>query len=469
MDSQESKNPKNLSRRDFLKTAGIVGAGILAAGCVPKVATATQALATSTPTAPAIAKGTTITVWTFFGQENYKAWYKFVADQFMKSHPGVTVDVQYPGFDLITKAKAAIGGGEGIADVYALLPSVFGVQSFQEGLLEDLTPYYQKDTEWQSNTDLWGKIPPGNYRWPQAADGRIYSSNESLGPGFIWYWADMFDKLGGFPETIDGLLEAVAAQKKDLPDLQGLCAGALADNWICDYYFYCLESKYDFSGDIARKCVGGKAKWSSSPEIRQALDLWKNLYDKGLFDPGAMQENYDPDAKGLLKDRKVAMLYAGPWMSGYMNPADKPKIGTAYFPKLKSSDPNVFTSNNDMGHVIWKISDQQKDQSFIDLRVEFLKSMASPDSQRLLFTSGIMPVWSKASDQPIAADNYDILTLKQQMDLMTKADYGVDNNTYYPNETDALDSGMIEMLLGTKTTDQELVALDAAQAKDFPS
>jgi len=119
--------------------------------------------------------------------------------------------------------------------------------------------------------------------------------------------------------------------------------------------------------------------------------------------------------------------------------------------------------------VIWKVSDQQKDQAYIDLRVEFLKAMASADAQRLLFNLGIMPVWSQASDQPIAADNYDILTLKQQMDLLTKADYGVDNNTYYPNETDALDSGMVNMLLGTTDTDQELKDLDAAQAKDFPS
>jgi ABC-type glycerol-3-phosphate transport system substrate-binding protein len=114
------------------------------------------------------------------------------------------------------------------------------------------------------------------------------------------------------------------------------------------------------------------------------------------------------------------------------------KIGTAYFPKINTGDPNTFTANNDMGHVIWKISDQQKDQAFTDLRVEFIKSMAAPDSQRLLFKSGIMPVWSQASDQPIADDDYEIKVLKQQIDLMTKADHGVDNNTYYPNQTDAL-------------------------------
>ena len=72
-------------------------------------------------------------------------------------------------------------------------------------------------------------------------------------------------------------------------------------------------------------------------------------------------------------------------------------------------------------------------------------------------------------DQPIADDDYELKQLKRQMDLLAKADYGVDNNTYYPNQTDVLDNGMIEIWLGRKTIDQELADLDAAQEKDFPS
>jgi ABC-type glycerol-3-phosphate transport system substrate-binding protein len=475
MSSNKTQKSKKITRREFIKTSALLGAGLVAAQCAPPAAPqAPAASSTQAPeakvTAPAVLKGTTITVWSFFAQPNYQQWYKFIADEFTKTHPDVTVNVEYPGFDLITKAKAAIGGGEGIADVYALLPSVFGLESFRSGLLVDLTPYYQKDEEWQSWTDLWARVPPGNYRWPHTPDGAIYSSNESLGPSFVWYWADMFDKLGGFPETIDGLLEAAAQSKSALPDLQGLCSAGFAETWHCDYWYYCLEAKYDFSGAIARKCVAGNEKWSSPKEIRQGLELWERLHKGGLFTPGVIQENYDPESKGLLKDRQVAMFYSsGPWMSGYLNPGDAAKIGTAYFPKEKADDPNTYTANNDMGHVIWKISDQQKDQSFIDLRVEFIKSMASPDSQRLLFKSGIMPVWSKASDQPIAEDDYEIKVLKQQIDLMINADYGVDNNTYFPNQTDALDNGMVEVALGIKTIDNLLTDLDAAQAKDFPS
>ncbi len=477
----ESKNDagksKRISRRDFLTASAMLGAGLIAAQCAPNAAAPTSSAPTEAapateakPTAPAVLKGTTITVWTFFGQDNYKNWYKYVADEFMKTHKDVTVNVEYPGFDLITKAKAAIGGGEGIADVYALLPSVFGLESFRNGLLTDLTPYREKDSEWQSWTDLWSKIPPGNYRWPQTADGAIYSSNESLGPSFVWYWADMFDKLGGFPVTIDGLLEAAAKSKTDLPDLQGLCSAGFAETWHCDYWYYCLAAKYDFSGQIARDCVAGKTKWTEAPEMRQALELWKRLYDNNLFTPGVIQESYDPESKSLLKDRKVAMFYSsGPWMSGYLNPGDVVNAAAAYFPKEKPDDPNTYTANNDMGHTIWQISDEQKSQDFIDLRVEFIKSMAAPDSQRLLFKSGIMPVWSQASDQPIADDNYDIKLLKQQMDLMVNADYGVDNNTYFPYETDALDSGMVEIALGLKTIDQVLEATDEAQVKDHPA
>jgi ABC-type glycerol-3-phosphate transport system substrate-binding protein len=474
MQTNDAAKSKKVTRRDFLKATGVLGAGLLVSSCAPQPtsqgAVETKPAEGAKPTAPAVLKGATITVWSFFAQDNYKKWYQFVADEFKKTHPDVTIKVEYPGFDLITKAKAAIGGGEGIADVYALLPSVFGVESFRNGLLVDLTPYYKKDTEWQSWTDLWGRIPPGNYRWPQTADGAIYSSNESLGPSFVWYWADMFEKLGGFPQTVDALLEAAGKSKTSLPDLQGLCSAGFAETWHCDYWYYCLQAKYDFAGEIARKCVAGQEKWSQHAEIRQGLELWKKLHDGKLFTPGVLQENYDPDSKSLFKDRKVAMFYSsGPWMSNYCNPGDAARIGTAYFPKINANDPNTYTANNDMGHVIWKISDLQKDQAFTDLRVEFIKSMAAPDAQRLLFKSGIMPVWSKASDQPIADNDYEIKVLKQQVDLMTKADYGVDNNTYYPNQTDALDSGMVEIVLGLKSIDDVIKAVDEAQTKDFPS
>ncbi len=471
MDTPINQKPDKITRRGFLRASAILGAGLVAAGCASNaMPTQEAAPATAKLTAPAVLKGTTITVWTFFASEDYKSWYDYVTSEFKKTHPNVTINVEYPGFDLITKAKAAIAGGEGIGDVYALLPSVFGVESFRNGLLTDLTPYYTKDTEWQSWTDLWPKIPPGNYRFPQTADGAIYSSNETMGPSFVWLWADMFEKLGGFPETIDGLLEAAAKAKTDLPDLEGLCSAGFSETWHADYWYYCLEAKYDFSGEKARNCVSGKAKWSATPEIRQGLELWKKLHDGKLFTPGVMQENYHPESKDLLKNRKVAMFYSsGPWMSNYMNPGDVPKLAAAYFPKEKTDDPNTYTANNDMGHVIWQISDKQKDKAFIDLRVEYIKSMASPESQRLLFRLAKMPVWSKGSDQPIPDDNYELKLLKQQIDLVANADYGVDNNTYYPSETEALDSGMVAIALGMKSIDDELVDLDTAQTKDFPA
>jgi ABC-type glycerol-3-phosphate transport system substrate-binding protein len=245
-----------------------------------------------------------------------------------------------------------------------------------------------------------------------------------------------------------------------------MSAGFL-ESWHADYWYYCLEAKYDFKGEIARKCVNGDLKWSEQPPIRQGLELWESLYKGGLFDPGVMQENYDPDSKVLLRDRKVAMFYSsGPWMGGYLKPEEVPMMRAAYFPKVKTEDPNTFTSNNDMGHVIWLLTPEQKSQAFIDLRVELIKFMDSPESQQMLFTLGIMPVYSKASDQP--ADTEDKRLLKDQIDLLMNAvDYGVDNNTYYPKMTDALDNGMISMAVGQKTIDNVLADLDAAQKEDL--
>src|SRR5512138_1317185 len=142
--NEANKRKERLSRREFLRYSTLIGAGALAAGCVtaapqaaPAAATAapadTKQAPTSAPAAPAVLKGTTITIWHFFGQDNYQKWYKWVADEFHKKHPDVTVNIEPPTFDLITKAKAAIAAGTGIGDVYAMLPSVFGVESWKNG------------------------------------------------------------------------------------------------------------------------------------------------------------------------------------------------------------------------------------------------------------------------------------------------------------------------------------------------
>jgi hypothetical protein len=220
-----------------------------------------------------------------------------VADEFKKKHPDVTVKVEYPGFDLITKAKAAIGGGEGIADVYALLPSVFGVESFKNGLLVDLTPYYQKDSEWQSWTDLWSWIPPGNYRWPQTAEGAIYhrmSSDLPCGIGLICsrsWW-------------VPGNRRCATSCGKIQNRLRLTCKGCPAGfaRPHCDWLL--LEAGTISRAICSLVCFG--EKWSQHTEIAR-INLWKQLHDGKLFTPGVLQR-ITTRSEGLFKDRKVAMF-----------------------------------------------------------------------------------------------------------------------------------------------------------------
>ena len=107
MKTKETPTPRKISRRDFLKASGLIGTGLLVAGCGAQAVEKTKPAESAKPTAPAVLKGTTITVWTFFAQDNYKKWYQFIADEFKKTHPDVTVKVEYPGFDLITQGKSS--------------------------------------------------------------------------------------------------------------------------------------------------------------------------------------------------------------------------------------------------------------------------------------------------------------------------------------------------------------------------
>jgi len=104
----ETKEPRSLSRRDFLKLAGVGATGVILAGCAPP---ATPEVAQETVVPTAATQPVTISCWWGNWGEYYNNLMKAVGDDFTKeAAPNITVEWTFAD-EWIQKLQAAVAAG----------------------------------------------------------------------------------------------------------------------------------------------------------------------------------------------------------------------------------------------------------------------------------------------------------------------------------------------------------------------
>lgn len=439
-------------------SSAAAGAGMVAVLAVLSVAAAAPALAAE----PFLAGD--YRLLSFFPQDNYDKWLRGEIARYEQTHAGVTIAVQYTDpTNIIQMIKTGVASGQA-PDVATQLPGSAQLQLFEAGQIVDFKPYIDADSEWQGWIKGWDKVPDSQYR----AGDAIFATNVSLGPMLVWYWKDMLAEVGydRLPTDIDGMTALAADLKKaGKPTMaNGLNSQALFNY---DYTFYTLEANFDPDGSKARLADRGKYPWTS-PEFKQAADLFKRLYDAGVFYDGALEKNYDPDSKVDFGGRTASMAWPfGPWMNGYYPDNTIPNIGVGIFPRLDPSGPVVLTSSNDLEFIVPVVSAEQKKPEHVATMVAFVKQLNSPASQKSLWDNGIFPIMAEAVAADVAPGSW-ASVLKAQIDVSQAAKYAVDENTYSPNTESALTNGLQAVLLGQQTVEQMLADVQAANQRDHP-
>ena len=401
----------------------------------------------------------------FFPQDNYDNWLRGEIARFEASHAGVKFEVQYTDpTNIIQMIKTGVASGQA-PDVATQLPGRRPAAAFPGRADPRLQALHRRRPRVAGLDQGLGQ----GTGQPVQHRGAVFAANVSLGPMLLWYWKDMLAAAGhdSMPTDIDGLIElAGALQEKGQPTMGlGLNSQALFNY---DYTFYTLEANFDPDGSRARMADEGKYPWTS-PEFKQAAELFKRLYDAGVFYEGAIEKNYDPDTKVDFGARKASMAWPfGPWMDGYYPDDTVANIGIALFPRLDAAGPAVLTSSNDLEFIIPIVSDVQKDQAHIDTMVAFVKQLNSPEAQVSLWENGIFPIMAEIIADKEAEPGTWASVLKMQIETAAATKYAVDENTYSPNTQSALTNGLQAVLLGQKTVDEMLAEVQAANQMDHP-
>ena len=311
--------------------------------------------------------GTTISFWHSMGGVNGEALDTLVKQFNEENEYGITVDAQYQGEydDSLNKLKSAQIGNMGadLVQVYEI-GTRFMIDS---GWIVPMQEMIDGD-----GYDL-SQIEP-NLAAYYTIDNELYSMPFNSSTPILYYNKDMFEKAGitEVPDSLEGIGEI----GQQLLDNGG--AGEAMSMGIYGWFFEQLISKqgleYANNGN-GRKEAATAVAFDENGAAKNILTVWKDLNDKG-FAP-IVGKGGDAGLADFSAGKSAITLGSTASLKQILQDVNgKFEVGTAYFPKVSSSDEGGVSIG---GASLWALDNQ--DPKKLRATWEFIKFLISPESQ----------------------------------------------------------------------------------------
>lgn len=224
-------------------------------------------------------------------------------------------------------------------------------------------------------------------------DGKVYGiPMQGVQPVSFFYNADVLEQAGiaEFPQTWDELLAAVDALKA-----AGVTPIALAGSQAWTELMY-LEYLVDRIGgpEVFQRIVDGESGAWQDPAVIQALEMVRELVDRGAFGSNYAAVNYDNNgSQALLASGKAGMELMGSWEVTSLNDSfpdfvSSGSLGWADFPTLDggAGDPDNIVGNPSN---FYSVSSRSAD---VEAATDFLlEAMVSEDYVQGMIDVGQVP------------------------------------------------------------------------------
>lgn len=336
--------------------------------------------------------GTTISFWHSMGGVNGEALDTLVKQFNEENEYGITVDAQYQGEydDSLNKLKSAQIGNMG-ADL---------VQVYEIGTR------FMIDSGWI--VPMQEMIDGDGYDLSQieqnlaayyTIDNELYSMPFNSSTPILYYNKDMFEKAGitEVPDSLEGIGEI----GQQLLDNGG--AGEAMSMGIYGWFFEQLISKqgleYANNGN-GRKEAATAVAFDENGAAKNILTVWKDLNDKG-FAP-IVGKGGDAGLADFSAGKSAITLGSTASLKQILQDVNgKFEVGTAYFPKVSSSDEGGVSIG---GASLWALDNQ--DPKKLRATWEFIKFLISPESQAYWNAqTGYFPVTVAAQEEETFKQN----------------------------------------------------------------
>ncbi|SER35318.1 carbohydrate ABC transporter substrate-binding protein, CUT1 family [Faunimonas pinastri] len=317
------------------------------------------------------------------------AYWRQVADEYEKAHPGVKIDMQYLENEAYKAKLTTLLQSKSAPDIiYSWGGGVLDEQ-IKAGVIKDITADVDKSYSDQFNPTFWTAFNRDGKQWgiPHLASEVAFFYNKPL-----------MQKAGVDPTTIKTWDDFLAAVKKiKAAGITPIIAGG-ADKWPLHFYWSDLALR--IGGEQAFKdAMAGKGDGFASQTFVKAGEMMKQLTDLQPFQPGYLGATA-PDAYGQFGDGKGAMELMGDWLytsqkSGAANGKgiSDADLGMMEFPAVKNG---AGKPTDTLGGVNgWLVTKNAPPET-----VDFLKFFVTLDHERYMANHGFfIPVMKGASDE----------------------------------------------------------------------
>lgn len=397
---------------------------------------------------------TTISFWHSMGGVNGQAIDTLVQKFNDENEYGITVEAEYQGSydDALNKLKSAQIGNMGadLVQVYEI-GTRFMIESGWIVPMQSMVNADEYDTSvLESNLAAYYTINDMLYSMP-------FNSSTPL----MYYNKDMFDAAGitEIPDSLESIAQ-IGDKLLDSGAQEVMSLGIYG--WFFEQFIGKQGLEYANNGNGRTEAATAVA-FDENGAAANILNEWKNLYDLG-YAPN-VGKGGDAGLADFSAGKSAITLGSTASLKQILQDVDgKFEVGTAYFPKVKSTDEGGVSIG---GASLWALDNN--DPKKLRATWEFVKFLISPESQAFWNAeTGYFPVNVDAHDEDVFKEN-----IEKYPQFETAIDQLHDSAPQYAgallsvfSESRAIVESEIESMLNGNETVDEAVDSMASQIND---
>ena len=397
---------------------------------------------------------TTISFWHSMGGVNGQAIDTLVQKFNDENEYGITVEAEYQGSydDALNKLKSAQIGNMG-ADL---------VQVYEIGARFMIEFGWIVPMQSMVNADEYDtSVLESNLAAYYTINDMLYSMPFNSSTPLMYYNKDMFDAAGitEIPDSLESIAQ-IGDKLLDSGAQEVMSLGIYG--WFFEQFIGKQGLEYANNGNGRTEAATAVA-FDENGAAANILNEWKNLYDLG-YAPN-VGKGGDAGLADFSAGKSAITLGSTASLKQILQDVDgKFEVGTAYFPKVKSTDEGGVSIG---GASLWALDNN--DPKKLRATWEFVKFLISPESQAFWNAeTGYFPVNVDAHDEDVFKEN-----IEKYPQFETAIDQLHDSAPQYAgallsvfSEARAIVESEIESMLNGNETVDEAVDSMASQIND---
>ena len=397
---------------------------------------------------------TTISFWHSMGGVNGQAIDTLVQKFNDENEYGITVEAEYQGSydDALNKLKSAQIGNMGadLVQVYEI-GTRFMIESGWIVPMQSMVNADEYDTS----------VLEPNLAAYYTINDMLYSMPFNSSTPLMYYNKDMFDAAGitEIPDSLESIAQ-IGDKLLDSGAQEVMSLGIYG--WFFEQFIGKQGLEYANNGNGRTEAATAVA-FDENGAAANILNEWKNIYDLG-YAPN-VGKGGDAGLADFSAGKSAITLGSTASLKQILQDVDgKFEVGTAYFPKVKSTDEGGVSIG---GASLWALDNN--DPKKLRATWEFVKFLISPESQAFWNAeTGYFPVNVDAHDEDVFKEN-----IEKYPQFETAIDQLHDSAPQYAgallsvfSEARAIVESEIESMLNGNETVDEAVDSMASQIND---